>query len=209
MEIPFILVICASLVLSQQPQQPQQQGNGGGGAAAGTLEELINQIFTPDNSGANNNNGNPNENPYPNSDHSTIPTPVIVQGGQSTPPPYGEPNHPNQPNHPHEPNHPNVNPDVPSNSNTCQSGECVPYYQCANGTVITDGAGLLDIRFDPDRPCSGLFETCCTLRSPNPIIPDDVKVNMGCGIRNTDGVGFRITGDKDNESQFGKISHLI
>merc|ERR1719461_2259142 len=24
--------------------------------------------------------------------------------------------------------------------------ECVPYYQCSNGTIITDGAGLIDIR---------------------------------------------------------------
>merc|ERR1711892_208916 len=24
--------------------------------------------------------------------------------------------------------------------------ECVPYYQCHNGTIITDGAGLIDIR---------------------------------------------------------------
>merc|ERR1712002_1139912 len=23
---------------------------------------------------------------------------------------------------------------------------CVPYYQCSNGTIITDGAGLIDIR---------------------------------------------------------------
>ena len=23
---------------------------------------------------------------------------------------------------------------------------CVPYYQCSNGSIITDGAGLIDIR---------------------------------------------------------------
>lgn len=197
MEIAFILLICASLVLCQQ--QPQQQGGGGGGGA-GTLEELINQIFTPDNSGVNNNNANPSQNPY--TDHSTIPTPVIVQGGQPTPPPPQPPVHGG--GYEHEPTQPNGTPDIPSNSNPCDTGECVPYYQCANGTVITDGAGLLDIRFDPGRPCSGLFETCCTLRSETPIIPDDVKINSACGIRNADGVGFRITGDKDNESQFGK-----
>merc|ERR1719270_665314 len=27
-----------------------------------------------------------------------------------------------------------------------QGYECVPYYQCHNGTIITDGGGLIDIR---------------------------------------------------------------
>ena len=28
--------------------------------------------------------------------------------------------------------------------------ECVPYYQCDGGQIITDGAGLIDIRFGGD-----------------------------------------------------------
>lgn len=94
-------------------------------------------------------------------------------------------------------------------------GECVAYYQCANGSIITDGEGLLDIRLGQEdnaqnekHPCPGLFETCCILRSPpgQVTIPDTIhhEINVGCGIRNMDGVGFRITGDKDNEAQFGK-----
>lgn len=85
----------------------------------------------------------------------------------------------------------------------------MPYYQCANGTVITDGAGLLDIRFGEEdgqtesHPCAGLFNTCCTLRSEEKIIPAGTKINSGCGIRNPEGVGFRIKGDNDNESAFG------
>lgn len=51
----------------------------------------------------------------------------------------------------------------------------------------------------------GLFETCCTIKADKPIIPPNTKVNVGCGIRNEDGVGFRITGDKDNEAQFGLL----
>lgn len=84
----------------------------------------------------------------------------------------------------------------------------MPYYQCANGSIITDGNGLLDIRFGEENgqteqhPCTGLFETCCTLISDKPIIPE-VKINQGCGFRNIDGVGFRIKGGKDNEAQFG------
>lgn len=85
----------------------------------------------------------------------------------------------------------------------------MPYYQCANGSVITDGNGLLDIRFGEEdgqsesHPCAGLFNTCCTLVSDEKIVPKGTVINAGCGIRNAHGVGFRITGDKDNESEFG------
>lgn len=88
----------------------------------------------------------------------------------------------------------------------CEAGECVPYYQCANGTIITDGAGLLDIRFNgptEEHPCNGLFNTCCLLKSDEKIVTPDTRVNQGCGYRNADGVGFRITGDNDYESAFG------
>lgn len=78
--------------------------------------------------------------------------------------------------------------------------------------LILHREGLLDIRFgqedntnNKDHPCPGLFETCCNLRSERPNIPPS-PVHTGCGVRNVDGVGFRITGDKDNEAQFGKIS---
>lgn len=89
-------------------------------------------------------------------------------------------------------------------------GECVPYYQCANGTIITDGQGLLDIRFGEENgqteqhPCTGLFETCCTLPRDEPLIPE-VPINNKCGVRNVDGVGFRITGNQDHEAQFGEF----
>lgn len=52
-------------------------------------------------------------------------------------------------------------------------------------------------------PCPGLFETCCSLVSPTINVPPDTKVNVGCGIRNPEGVGFRITGAQDHEAQFG------
>lgn len=75
--------------------------------------------------------------------------------------------------------------------------------------MILHREGLLDIRLGQDdntnnkeHPCPGLFETCCNLRSERPIIPP-TTIHTGCGIRNVDGVGFRITGDKDNEAQFG------
>merc|ERR1719495_2173359 len=53
--------------------------------------------------------------------------------------------------------------------------ECVPYYQCDDGTIITDGFGLIDIRFggtDTSEPelavldstdlmCPGSLDVCC------------------------------------------------
>merc|ERR550519_1556737 len=56
-----------------------------------------------------------------------------------------------------------------------QGFECVPYYQCNDGTIITDGYGLIDIRFggsDEPEPelavldstglmCNGSLDVCC------------------------------------------------
>lgn len=99
-------------------------------------------------------------------------------------------------------------------SQTCDGGECVPYYLCsANGTVITDGDGLLDIRIDVQdqpRPCADYIEKCCATsdRRTEPDIPP-VHIRPGCGNRNIDGVGFRISGDKDNEAQYGEFPWMV
>jgi len=64
-----------------------------------------------------------------------------------------------------------------------QGFECVPYYQCDDGTIITDGFGLIDIRFggtddsgpelavldSTDLMCPGSLDVCCK-------DPDFVKV---------------------------------
>merc|ERR1712186_322044 len=46
-----------------------------------------------------------------------------------------------------------------------QGYECVPYYNCKNGTIITDGGGLIDIRsnfLDPlTSKCPSYLEVCC------------------------------------------------
>jgi len=43
--------------------------------------------------------------------------------------------------------------------------ECVPYYNCKNGTIVTDGGGLFDIRgnfLDPTTSkCESYLEVCC------------------------------------------------
>lgn len=101
------------------------------------------------------------------------------------------------------------------------NSECVPYYLCENGMINTDGSGLLDIRFGEEKPCLDYFEQCCEAGN---ILPPDTKPTQGppvvpnqdkgpqvvpeehkpCGFRNTEGVGFKITGNNDFESEYGK-----
>ena len=91
--------------------------------------------------------------------------------------------------------------------------QCVPYYQCSNGTIITDGAGLIDIRngfaaLNPEESkCPGLLEVCC--RDPDFVPPPPkVKYISGCGRRNLNGLGARIQGFQDGESQVGEWPHM-
>lgn len=63
-----------------------------------------------------------------------------------------------------------------------------------------------------DNPCSSYFDMCCESsdRTEIPITPaPPPQKPTGCGRRNPDGVGFRITGDKDNESQFGEFPWMV
>lgn len=90
------------------------------------------------------------------------------------------------------------------------SCECVPYYLCNNNTIIRDGYGVIDIRID-DGPCDYL-SVCCNVpdKVTEPITPPpNVNKPKGCGVRNPDGVGFRIKGDKDNEAQFGEFPWMV
>jgi len=92
--------------------------------------------------------------------------------------------------------------------------ECVPYYQCQNGSIITDGAGLIDIRngfgsLSPeDSKCPGFLDVCC--KDPDFVAPPPpTKVyRPKCGRRNINGLGVRIQGFKESESQFGEWPHM-
>jgi secreted trypsin-like serine protease len=44
--------------------------------------------------------------------------------------------------------------------------------------------------------------------APYPITPPP-KQRRGCGYRNADGVGFRITGGNDSEAQFGEFPWMV
>ncbi|CAG9823820.1 unnamed protein product [Phaedon cochleariae] len=40
--------------------------------------------------------------------------------------------------------------------------QCVWYYQCSNGSINTNGAGIINIR-EKDLPCDDIFHVCCKL----------------------------------------------
>jgi len=96
-----------------------------------------------------------------------------------------------------------------------QGYECVPYYQCDNGTIITDGGGLIDIRngfgiLSPeDSKCPGFLDVCCQdpdfkAPPPEPVVKHVAK----CGRRHENGLGVRIQGFREGESQFGEWPHM-
>jgi hypothetical protein len=111
-----------------------------------------------------------------------------------------------------------------SDSMKCgENSECVPYYLCENGQINTDGSGLLDIRFGEEKPCLDYFEQCCAI---NDILPPETKptppppltdggneqtdtVHRPCGWRNVEGIGFRITGNNDHESEYGEFPWMM
>lgn len=88
---------------------------------------------------------------------------------------------------------------------------CVPYYLCNNGSVNTNGEGIIDIRIN-DGPCNSYIEVCCEKdqQEEKPITPTPPPLKQsGCGYRHPEGIGFRITGDKENESQFGEFPWMV
>lgn len=56
------------------------------------------------------------------------------------------------------------------------------------------------------------MDVCCNTndRTTEPVTKSPPhETRTGCGFRNPDGTGFRITGDKENESQFGEFPWMI
>lgn len=104
--------------------------------------------------------------------------------------------------------------------------ECVPRHLCVDGSISTTGENFIDIRIDND-VCS-YNELCCnlpnkvwsniqkdfifkrkwflfTLQRDKSVIPAlPPEPHLGCGWRNVDGVGYKITGKVD-ESEFGEF----
>ncbi|XP_055528983.1 phenoloxidase-activating factor 2-like [Wyeomyia smithii] len=101
---------------------------------------------------------------------------------------------------------------------TC-SGECVPYYLCQDNQIITDGTGIIDIRVGEDttveNECPNYLDTCCekngVLDVPPPTATEPPRPanKFTCGARNADGLGFRITGNKNGESEYGEFPWML
>lgn len=71
--------------------------------------------------------------------------------------------------------------------------------------------GIL-FRINEESPCESYMEVCCGTGEirVEPITPaPPPTATSGCGVRNVDGVGFRIKGEKDNESQFGEFPWMV
>ncbi|XP_076249050.1 phenoloxidase-activating factor 2 isoform X2 [Calliopsis andreniformis] len=87
--------------------------------------------------------------------------------------------------------------------------ECVPYYQCRNGTITDNGMDLIDIR--AFGPCENYLDVCC--KPPDKISTgkrDPIPIaRNGCGQRHPNGVGFRITGNVNNEAEFGEFPWMV
>merc|ERR1712107_767654 len=72
---------------------------------------------------------------------------------------------------------------------------CVPYYQCANGSIITDGEGLLDVRSTlnaEESKCPGPLDVCCKDAEFVPPAQPAVQYQPKCGRRNAGGLSVRI-----------------
>merc|ERR1712223_2231166 len=88
------------------------------------------------------------------------------------------------------------------------------FEQCANGSIITDGAGLIDIRNGfgalnaEDGKCPGFLDVCCKDPDFVPPPPPVKQYKTKCGQRHQNGLGARIQGFKENESQMGEWPHM-
>ncbi|XP_030383546.1 phenoloxidase-activating factor 2 [Scaptodrosophila lebanonensis] len=109
-----------------------------------------------------------------------------------------------------------LTPDTKENLNQYEScgyqKECVPRWLCANDTINTSGENIIDIRIDTDAPCKNYLDLCCDLpnKRDTPVTPIVHPVeNQGCGYRNPNGVGFKITGQIDQEAEFGEFPWMV
>lgn len=80
----------------------------------------------------------------------------------------------------------------------------MPYYLCNDGASIIENKYVIDIGGFEDSPCSDVLSSCCQSKRSAPHLPE-VTINNECGIGNPTGVSLTITGDRDNEAQFGNI----
>ncbi|XP_017121248.1 phenoloxidase-activating factor 2 [Drosophila elegans] len=88
--------------------------------------------------------------------------------------------------------------------------ECVPRWLCVNDTINTSGESIIDIRIDTGSQCKSYLDLCCDLpnKRHDPIFPINENPE-GCGYSNPNGVGFKITGATNQESEFGEFPWML
>ncbi|XP_050420468.1 phenoloxidase-activating factor 2-like isoform X2 [Adelges cooleyi] len=93
---------------------------------------------------------------------------------------------------------------VKNNEQRCK---CVPQHLCEDDQVIvTNKKRIIDIRISQ---CSDYLETCCYNQTETQADHDYNELNAGCGVWNPYGVGFTITGNDNNEAQFGEFPWMV
>ncbi|XP_055528982.1 phenoloxidase-activating factor 2-like isoform X2 [Wyeomyia smithii] len=106
--------------------------------------------------------------------------------------------------------------EIPFFSAAC-NGTCVTYYLCEGNKIITDGTGIIDIRVGEDftSECPSYLEVCCEKESvldetpATATKPPRQAIEYTCGARNADGLGFRITGNNNGESEYGEFPWML
>ncbi|XP_055389977.1 phenoloxidase-activating factor 2-like [Condylostylus longicornis] len=91
---------------------------------------------------------------------------------------------------------------------------CVPFYLCNNktGSINTDGTNLIDVRFDGNKPCLDYLEQCCSIDEENGDtlkLEETIPFKQGCGYMNTEGLLFKITGNKNGETEYAEFPWMI
>lgn len=95
----------------------------------------------------------------------------------------------------------------PKTENRISNCTCVPYYLCNDGKLNTNGMGIIDVR---EGICASFMDVCCEPKAVTdaPITPAPTH-KKGCGYSNPEGIGFRITGNTENEAQFGEYPWMV
>ncbi|XP_043218395.1 phenoloxidase-activating factor 2-like [Amphibalanus amphitrite] len=106
----------------------------------------------------------------------------------------------------------------------CERGEfqCTPYHRCREEDIYSDGMGDFSVRiglaqYERERDyiqhseCPRFGDVCCS--NPLPVQPSTPRppepYTPQCGRRNQDGLGVRIAGFRDSETQFGEFPWVV
>lgn len=98
----------------------------------------------------------------------------------------------------------------------CDEGKkCVRYFLCQNSSIVTDGKGIIDPRFDefitkPANTCDTL-NLCCAkagyVKPPKNLCKDYFKTDLKCGRRNVEGIGGEVR-SMDNKTLYAQFAEF-